>query len=68
MFGVLHQDDAVTGTRGADLEVLAEIIELHLRRQDYQAVAAARVPGELARHSPAAAQCGNLSESPITCV
>jgi hypothetical protein len=53
-----------------DEEVLAEIMELHLRRQDCQAVskAAARVPGELtskmrATLATAAAQSGNLSES-----
>merc|ERR1719284_793780 len=56
--------------QSVDEEVSAEIMELHLRRQDYQAVseAAARVPAELtskmrATLATAAAQSGNLSES-----
>ena len=53
-----------------DAEALADIMELHERRQNYQAVAdtAARVPGLLtskmrATLATAAAQSGNVSES-----
>ena len=56
-------------------ELLAEIMELHLRRGDYQAAseAAARVPGELtskmrATLATAAAQCGICPSHWIICV
>ena len=57
----------IEDAQSADVEVLAEVMELHLRRGEYQAVseAAARVPGELtskvrATLATAAAQCGYL--------